>query len=38
MCTLFTFFGENYDVMSQKLRKKMMKDISLLFDTEIIQK
>lgn len=22
MCTLFMFFGENYDVMSQKLIKK----------------
>lgn len=32
------FFGENYDVMSQKLIKKMMKDISLLFNSEIIQK
>lgn len=38
MCTLFSFFGENYDVMSQKLIKKMMKDISLLFNSEIIQK
>lgn len=32
------FFGENDDVMSQKLIKKMMKDISLLFNSEIIQK